>query len=62
MLPRRRGESVRKTALFFFRLKSVIRQYLNLPVKSNVIGMRRHISSGVGRPRSNPEDVDDEGN
>lgn len=31
-------------------------------MKSNVIRLRRHISSDVRRPRSNPEDVDDEGN
>lgn len=40
----------------------MISQYPNLPVKSNVIRLRRHISSGVRRARGNSEDADDEGN
>lgn len=54
-------ESVRKTAPFFFRLKSVISQHPNPPVKSNAIRPRRHISSGIRHPRTNAEGVDDEG-
>lgn len=54
-------ESVRKTTPFFFRLKSVISQHPNIPVKSNAIRPRRHISPGIRRPRTNAEGVDDEG-
>lgn len=54
-------ESVRKTAPFFFRLKSVISQHPNIPMKSKVIRPRRHSSSGIRRPRRNVEGVDDEG-
>lgn len=38
-------ESVRRTTPFFFRLKSVISQHPNLPVKSNAIRPQRHVIS-----------------